>query len=215
VSDDNENHPDAKRKISGARREKAGKQTYAARVLGDLKLVKENRDMRDKDLRVKSEVSEDMRKRLGGKVKHAVTNDNSEDDEKKMRMKRRMKLDSPVKSKSRKVEKPKAVKSIKKSSKRSVEVDDESSDEEKFKNLKITKAANTSSDLNKSESSALNSSKDYAPIRNRKIKLKKKKKGSDDMSDVSSLLALDTSQEAVRDEPDGDILKQLDDFINE
>merc|ERR1711874_519452 len=70
----------------------------------------------------------------------------------------------------------KAVKSIKKSSKRSVEVDDESSDEEKFKNLKITKAANTSSDLNKSESSALNSSKDYAPIRNRKIKLKKKKK---------------------------------------
>ena len=36
------------------------------------------------------------------------------------------------------------------------------------------------------------------------------------MSDVSSLLALDTSQErADRDEPDGDILKQLDDFINE
>jgi len=215
VSDDNENHPDARRKISGARRENAGKQTYAARVLGDLKLVKENRDLRDKDLRVKSEVSEDMRKRLGGKVKYAITNDNSEDDEKKMRMKRKMKVDSPVKSKSRRVEKPKALKSSKKSSKRSVEVDDESSDEEKFKNLKITKAANTSSDLNKSESSALNSSKDYAPIKNRKIKLKKKKKGSDDMSDVSSLLALDTSQEAVKDEHDGDILKQLDDFINE
>ena len=36
------------------------------------------------------------------------------------------------------------------------------------------------------------------------------------MSDVSNLLALDTSQEGEsRDEPEGDVLKQLDDFINE
>lgn len=38
------------------------------------------------------------------------------------------------------------------------------------------------------------------------------------MSDVSSLLALDTSQEganASKDEPEGDVLKELDDFINE
>merc|ERR1712179_486890 len=106
-------------------------------------------------------------------------------------------------------------KSNKKSSKRSLEVDDESSDDGKYKNLKNTKSAKTSSDPNKSESNIHNSSKDYSPIKNRKIKLKNKK-GSEDMSDVSSLLALDTSQEgADRGEPDGDILKQLDDFINE
>ena len=40
--------------------------------------------------------------------------------------------------------------------------------------------------------------------------------GSEDMSDVSSLLALDTSQEGGGgDEPEGDVLQQLDDLINE
>lgn len=214
LSDDNENYPsDTRKKIGVARKEKGGKQTYAARVLGDLKLVKENRDLRG----VKSEVSEGMRKRLGSRVKQ--DNENSEDEEKNVKMKRKIRSDSPVKQKIRKVEKTRS-KASKKSTKRSVEVDTEgSSDEDKFKNLKITKAANTSSDFDKSfdksESSALHSSKDYAPIKNRKIKLKKKK-GSEDLGDVSNLLALDTSQEGEsRDEPEGDVLKQLDDFINE
>jgi len=208
VSDD-ENYHEAKRKIASLRREKANKQTYAARVLGDLKLVKENRDLKG----MKSEVTGDMKQRLGEKVKQI--NDYNEEDAKRITTKRKGKPDSPVKSKSRKVEKSKSSKSDKKSSKRSVEVDDESSDDKNYRNLKITKSANMSSDLNKSDSNMQNSSKDYAPIKNRKIKLKKKK-GSEDMSDVSSLLALDTSQErADRDEPDGDILKQLDDFINE
>jgi len=208
VSDD-ENYHESKRKIAGSRREKSGKQTYAARVLGDLKLVKENRDLKG----VKSEVTGDMKRRLGEKVKQIT--EYNEDDLKRLKIKRKGRSDSPVKSKSRKIEKSKSSKSNKKSSKRSLEVDDESSDEGKYKNLKNTKSAKTSSDPNKSESNIHNSSKDYSPIKNRKIKLKKKK-GSEDMSDVSSLLALDTSQEgADRGEPDGDILKQLDDFINE
>ena len=173
LSDDNENdHFETRRKIGGARKEKGGKQTYAARVLGDLKLVKENRDLRG----VKSEVSDGMRKRLGSRVKQ---DNNSEDEEKNVKMKRKIRSDSPVKQKIRKVEQIKS-KSSKKSTKRSVEVDSDGSyDEDEFKNLKITKAANTSSDFDKSfdksEPSALHSSKDYAPIKNRKIKLKKKK----------------------------------------
>merc|ERR1712179_788029 len=205
VSDD-ENYHEAKRKIAGSRREKSGKQTYAARVLGDLKLVKENRDLKG----VKSEVTGDMKRRLGEKVKQIT--EYNEDDPKRLKIKRKGRSDSPVKSKSRKIEKSKSSKSNKKSSKRSLEVDDESSDDEKYKNLKNTKSAKTSPDLHKSGSklNIHNSSKDYSPIKNRKIKLKKKK-GSEDMSDVSSLLALDTSQEgADRGEPDGDILKQLD-----
>ena len=86
-----------------------------------------------------------------------------------------MRSESPSKQKIRKIEKSKPSKSAKKLSKRSVEVDNESSADEEYRNLKITKAANTSSDFDKSELSALNSSKDYAPIKNRKIKLKKKK----------------------------------------
>jgi len=210
LSDDHENgHYDARRKMVGARKEKSGKQTYAARVLGDLKLVKENRDLRGG----KREVSEDVRKRLGSRVKQ--DRNGSEEEEQRVRIKRKMRSESPSKQKIRKIEKSKSSKSAKKLSKRSVEVDNESSDDEEYRNLKITKAANTSSDFDKSELSALNSSKDYAPIKNRKIKLKKKK-GSEDMSDVSSLLALDTSQEGGGgDEPEGDVLQQLDDFINE
>merc|ERR1712183_727428 len=117
--------------------------------------------------------------------------------------------ESPIKNKSRKIKK----------SKRNVEVDtDTSTDNEKFKNLKITKAANTSSELDRSfkktETSALKSSLDYAPIKNRKIKLKKK--ALNDTADVSALLALESSQEgASKDESVGDVMKELDDFINE
>jgi len=74
---DDENHNDSRRKIASSTREKTGNQTYAARVLGDLKLVKENRDARGS----RSEVNEDMKKRLGGKVK--LITDTSEDDVKK------------------------------------------------------------------------------------------------------------------------------------
>merc|ERR1712025_1320858 len=125
------------------------------------------------------------KQRLGEKVKQV--NDYNEEDAKRRTTKRKGKSDSPVKIKSRKVEKSKSSNSNKKSSKRSVVVDEESSDDKNYRNLKITKSANTSSDLNKSDSNMQNSSKDYAPIKNRKIKLKKKK-GSEDMSDVSSLL---------------------------
>jgi len=215
LSDENENdHPDDRRKMVVARKkEKPGKQTYAARVLGDLKLVKEN-----KDLRVRSEVSGDLKKRLGSKIKEAK--EYSDEEDRRVKVKRKIKSDPPVKSKARKTEKLTSARSSRKSSKRSVEVATEaSSDEEKYKNLKITKSANTSSDFaksfEKSESSAFHSSQDYAPIKNRKIKLKKKK-GSDDLSNVSDLLALDTSQEDnVKNEPEGDVLKELDDFINE
>merc|ERR1712096_26553 len=160
LSDENENdHPDARRKLGAARKEKSGKQTYAARVLGDLKLVKENRDMRV----VETDSEEESREELGGKVKESK--DYSDDEEKRVisKGKRKLKSDSPVKQKVRKIEKSKSSKTSKKSAKRSVEVDsDASSDEEEYKNLKITKAANTSSDFDKSfdksESSALQSS---------------------------------------------------------
>merc|ERR1712179_343426 len=103
VSDD-ENYHEAKRKIAGSRREKSGKQTYAARVLGDLKLVKENRDLKG----VKSEVTGDMKRRLGEKVKQIT--EYNEDDPKRLKIKRKGKSDSPVKSKSRKIEKSKSSK---------------------------------------------------------------------------------------------------------
>jgi len=190
---DDENRNDSRRKIASSTREKTGKQTYAARVLGDLKLVKENRDARES----RSEVSEGMKKRLEGKAKLII--DTSEDDVKKVKIKRKLKSDSSIKSKNRKVDKS------------TVEVHESGSDSEQ-KNK--TKSANTSSDFNKSGCSAF-SSKDYAPIRNRKLK-PKKSKGSSDSSEFSNLLALDSSQEGVvRDETERDILKELDDFINE
>jgi len=118
---------------------------------------------------------------------------------KKKKIKRKLKSDSSIRSKSRKVEKS------------TVKVHETGSDNEQ-KNK--TKSVNSSSDFNKSGCSAF-SSKVYAPIRNRKLK-PKKSKGSSDSSEISSLLALDSSQEgAIRDEPEGDILKELDDFINE
>merc|ERR1712212_1210090 len=85
---------EAKRKIAGSRREKVGKQTYAARVLGDLKLVKENRDLKG----VKSEVTGDMKRRLGEKVKQLT--EYNEDDSKRLKIKRKLRPDSPIKPKS-------------------------------------------------------------------------------------------------------------------
>ena len=59
-------------------------------------------------------------------------------------------------------------------------------------------------------------SKEYEPIKARKLKISSKAEGSSDLS--TSLLTLDTSQDDTQDvkvEVSGDVMKDLDEFLNE
>ena len=114
-SDDDENDHVPRRKMPGARKEK----TYSPRFSDDMKLVKDNRDLRGS----KSELSDNMKNKLGSRVNYA--REGTEDEELRVRIERRM------------VENSKSFKSGKKLSTRSVEVDNASTDEKDKKKSTI------------------------------------------------------------------------------
>ena len=148
------NNPDANKRVSVHGRKKQVRPMYAARVLGDLKLVKDNSSSRG----IKSEVNDSMGKQAS-------------DTDIRISRKRKKRLESPGKIKS--LDKSK---SVQKSKKKDNYESDVSSDE-MYKKKKKKKDNTACKDIEKSDSSFPLSSADYVPSQTRKLKSKKKKKG--------------------------------------
>lgn len=177
-SDENDN-PDYRRKSLDSKSKRSTKPMLAARVLGDLRLVKDNGNM-----------SENKEKRV---KKRSLDHEHSEIEVKKHKS-------SKYKDRSRSP-KPRSRKRERKERKQESPGKTVDSETEGFSDRKIVrkvKEPKSTSDVNASSKKKRKSNKSKGSI-------------SEDVTDVSSLLALDTSQE----DHEADILKQLDDFIND
>merc|ERR1712130_309702 len=173
------------------KRERIERQSYAARVLGDLMggSGQEGNRIRSRISRVGDEEERKLRKRSSEQMRV----EESSDEEKKVKRKKKSsdRDDSPIKVKKKK-------KSEKKEKKKS----------------KKSKKIKTADDIN-----ALQMAQEYEPIRSRKLKIKKKEEEHDDS------LSLDTSKDALGGNQDrrhqgdpeetGDVMKDLDDFLND
>jgi len=195
------------------KRDRIERQSYAARVLGDL-MGGPGHEV-DRRSKMKRAVHEDERKpgkRSSEQLRGEESSDGDErksrkreseqlrveessDDEKRVK-KRKMsgdKEDSPVKIKKKKKSEKKEKKEKKKSKK--------------------SKKIKTADDKN-----ALQMAQEYEPIRSRKLKIKKK----DDELAHDDSLSLDISKDALEEDKDqgkseetGDVMKDLDDFLND
>ena len=88
--------------------------------------------------------------------------------------------------------------------------------EKKEKKSKRSRRSVSPSDEMNALEMAQEFSKEYEPIKARKLKISSKAEGSSDLS--TSLLTLDTSQDDTQDvkvEVSGDVMKDLDEFLNE
>ena len=188
------------------KRDRIDRQSYAARVLGDLvggegekRLVRKRRSDPGRD-----EDEDKMgRKRRSGQM---------EDDEVEERLRRKRRSDPR--------DEDEEVKRVREGS--PTKLKKKKSKEKKEKKSKISKRSHSpNEDSQGSDKNALQMaqefSKEYEPIRSRKMKIKK----AEDHDDIG--LSLDTSLETSQvhgnkhehSETSGDVMKDLDDFLND
>ena len=191
------------------KRDRIDRQSYAARVLGDLvggegekRLVRKRRSDTGRD-----EDEDKMgRKRRSGQM---------EDDEVEERLRRKRRSDPRDEDEEvKRVREGSPTKLKKKKSK-------EKKDKKEKKSKKSKRSHSPNEDSQGSDRNALQMaqefSKEYEPIRSRKMKIKK----AEDHDDIG--LSLDTSLETSQvhgnkhehSETSGDVMKDLDDFLND
>ena len=191
------------------KRDRIDRQSYAARVLGDLvggegekRLVRKRRS----DTGREEDEDKPVRKRRSGPM---------EDDEVEERLIRKRKSDPRDEDEEvKRVREGSPIKIKKKKSK-------EKKEKKEKKSKKSKRSHSPNEDSQGSDRNALQMaqefSKEYEPIRSRKMKIKK----AEDHDDIG--LSLDTSLETSQDhgnkhehlETSGDVMKDLDDFLND
>merc|ERR1712198_138364 len=195
------------------KRDRIERQSYAARVLGDLMGGPGHET--DRRSKMKRAVNEDERK-PGKRSSELLRGEESSDgDERKSRKRESEQLrveessDEDKRVKKRKMsgdkeDSPVKIKKKKKSDKK---------EKKERKKSKKSKKLKTADDKN-----ALQMAQEYEPIRSRKLKIKKK----DDELVHDDSLSLDISKDALEEDKDqgkseetGDVMKDLDDFLND
>merc|ERR1712029_82194 len=193
------------------KRDRIERQSYAAKVLGDLM----GGPGHEVDRKLKRVVNEDERK-PGKRSSELLRGEESSDgDERKSRKRESEQLrveessDDEKRVKKRKIsgdkeDSPVKIKKKKKSEKK---------EKKEKKKSKKSKKIKTADDKN-----ALQMAQEYEPIRSRKLKIKKK----DDELAHDDSLSLDISKDALEKDKDqgkseetGDVMKDLDDFLND
>merc|ERR1711915_369621 len=194
------------------KRERIERQSYAARVLGDLMggSGQEGNRIRSRISRVGDEEERKPRKRSSEQLRVEESSDGDERKRRKrgsdqMRVEESSDEEKKVKRKKKSVDKDDSPIKVKKKKK---------SEKKEKKKSKKSKKIKTADDIN-----ALQMAQEYEPIRSRKLKIKKKEEEHDDS------LSLDTSKDALGGNQDkghqgdpeetGDVMKDLDDFLND
>lgn len=196
---DQPSRPGARQRLGGAGDRE--RQNYAARVLGDLV-----QGGRGQGFRPSNEVnlSSNLKRRLG---RRAGDSGDEEAGREEPRRKERRRSSSPVRKREKKEKKVKVKKE--KKGKRAAATAVFTSDEEKPKRKKAWKKSEPEPEFAEGE--------DDETAKPRKLKSRRKKKDSVS-TDVSALLALNSSQEdaaANVEDPASDVLKELDEFLND